>query len=399
MPTNIYYFNPTVEQEVATKHYTPITAIKEFQNDLSYLMFVFAGVDDFVISKNKVDRGFTDMLESLGFAIPKFATIEEIKNSNISIESILPWGWSFQTHQLFAPIKHLCSSNFISLPNSKWNDSYKIYYERKNTINILETLYSQSNSDIYICKLPKSCVEISGVEQLTKIWKEVLLKEPLSSSGKGVFLFDCTDKIRKRTKNIISKYGYIIAEEKYNKIGEFGIQLRIKNNQNIEFVGTSSFLTSKDFKYEGNLINPFNNKIIKDLNIDTSTFDVVVNDLIRALKSNVLYKNYDGLLGVDIMFCNQYGKVLINPCSEVNVRYNMGLVSLALEKHIDSNSTGFLRMKYFKNANDIRDFIEFNNKKTPLIIENQKIKKGFVQLTPVFNETRFLAFIIISYEL
>ena len=93
------------------------------------------------------------------------------------------------------------------------------------------------------------------------------------------------------------------------------------------------------------------------------------------------------------MYWDENRNLKINPCLEINVRQNMGLLSIHLEKLIQPNKTGMYRTYY----NPKKSFSEFTHEmetKFPLTVTNGKIASGFFPLTDFNENTSFGAYIL-----
>ncbi|MCK5729937.1 MAG: hypothetical protein KAH68_02605, partial [Draconibacterium sp.] len=117
--------------------------------------------------------------------------------------------------------------------------------------------------------------------------------------------------------------------------------------------------------------------------------------LIQVIENSDLVLYYEGYFGVDtLIYKDKNGHLKINPCLEINVRQNMGLLSLQLEKLIHSEKKGTYNTFYKPGTK----FLQFKNemeKRYPLKVSNHKIESGFLPIIEVFDDTLFGAYILV----
>ena len=79
------------------------------------------------------------------------------------------------------------------------------------------------------------------------------------------------------------------------------------------------------------------------------------------------------------------------------MRMNMGIVAHRIfERFIHPNSIGMFSINYYKQDGEAYNqhiTMQLNN---PLIIENEKIKSGYLALTPVDGNTSYIATVSIK---
>ena len=87
----------------------------------------------------------------------------------------------------------------------------------------------------------------------------------------------------------------------------------------------------------------------------------------------------------------------INPCVELNLRTNMGIASRILyNKHIDKKSVGEFNVTFYKrNGEALKTDNELKQKYPPTIC-NGKLCDGYMSLSPVNEETKYSAYVIVG---
>jgi hypothetical protein len=146
------------------------------------------------------------------------------------------------------------------------------------------------------------------------------------------------------------------------------------------------------------------NVLLSDRAIEDKLSNYLERYLLVQLKATLKTKmceyfpHYRGYLGVDMMICEIAESVFqLQPCVEINMRMNMGIVAHAIfERFVHSNSTGLFSIKYFKREGEAHSYSLTLQKNNPIIIENGRIKSGYLALTPVDRNSNYTATVAIK---
>lgn len=193
-----------------------------------------------------------------------------------------------------------------------------------------------------------AATSLRQVEEFLHQNKNVVLKAPLSGSGKGVrFVSEyLSHSDFGWCSNLIAKHGYVVVERRYRPVMEFAMLFRCSDltpangavaSDGVEFVGYSLFYTQNG-AYRGNILG--SNEFIKGeicKYVPEWMLDKVKDRLMAFLKERV-YGKYQGYIGVDQFVCSSYPaaqasgaaaqeNLWFNPVVEINLRMTMGLVA------------------------------------------------------------------------
>lgn len=403
---NIYHFNPTCEYAVGngTISWQPNLLLQKMESDLALLPIYLAKSSDYILAEKKSNEEFHNRLNMLDICMPNIITKKEVNNFMLKVDKIdflLPWGWSPAEHNFLKPFKPYCSEVFRMSPVFTWKPEHRNLYSKKFALEILRRLLPEIKSTEIIAteQIAHICFDKTEIEELLKHWGNLMIKAPWSSSGRGLQPITKTPihpKVWEKICGIIRDQGCVIAEPLLNKAFDLAFQFEI-NKGKIKHLGVSNFYTDKKGQYQGNFLNglppglPF--QVEKFV---TSIPETILPPLIKTLEDSALAKYYEGNFGVDTLIYWDKSNVLkINPCLEINVRQNMGLLSLYLEKLIHKGIKGNFRTFY----NPRKSFFEFAREmevQFPLIISDQKIRSGFFPLTDFQEDTMFGAYILIN---
>jgi hypothetical protein len=110
------------------------------------------------------------------------------------------------------------------------------------------------------------------------------------------------------------------------------------------------------------------------------------------LEKSIFKEHYHGFLGIDALVYEEGGQTKIQPCLEINPRYNMGILSKYIEKKIHTQSTGLFQV-YYHPVRLYKDFVSEEIKKNPMAMADQKLLKGFASLTDAQEGSKFGAYL------
>ena len=387
----MYLFNPDNDLALAnfSANYTPPASALKIAEDLAVLPVWYAPNNSKIIAERTENEKFLSDLKEL-FAIES-ALISFADISHFSQEKIIPWGWNpaLRKKLLEAGVSE---DSLFSVQELK---QLRIDSGRQNAIRILNELKAE-NSEF--------CGEshfFSTIDEVLKFLSsrngDKVLKMPNSGSGKGlVWIFgEITDKQTDWCRRVIREQGGVVAEPVLKKVKDFAVEFEITNGRT-EFIGYSLFRSAASGAYMGNfLMSDTDIEKILSKFVDVKLLQQLQKSLTKRLSQQ--FPAYSGNLGVDMMICQTEKGFQIQPCVEINLRMNMGLVAhIFYNRFVKNSSTGEFVVDYFKRQGDALIFQQKMQKDFPLVVENGKIKLGYLNLTPVAEQTQYVAWVIME---
>ena len=406
--SDIYLFNPTCEYAIANgkPSWQPNRLLTVMEGDLATLPLFFAKSDDIIIVKQTPPSEYTESLKLIGINPPDFQLSYKLLNNytNVvpkSLGWLLPWGWSPSAHHLLSPLKQYCSIDFLNSPASEWTPEKRNIYSKKFAVQVQRAVIPQLPAEIMPVKEmePEICKKKDDIIPLIQKWGKLIIKAPWSTSGRGlqpITKLPVVSQVWEKINGMIKQQGYVIAEPLLDKKLDMALQFKISKRE-IKYLGVSRFFTDNKGQYQGNFLNGWPDYA----DSETACFAeklpaILINPLIKTLEIFDLQKLYEGHFGIDLLiFCDNNKRLRVNPCLEINFRYNMGLLSLNLEKFIPVNKQAIFRIFYDK-QNSFSVFTKELKRRYPLKLRNKKIESGFFPLTPVFEGTKFGAYILVN---
>ena len=236
------------------------------------------------------------------------------------------WGWD-------KALKHRLLKEGVDpvlLPSDEYLDQVRALSHRRETIRCLSSIKEKLAPEETICDTAP--VEVKTFEDVLRTvneYKDTILKSPWSSSGKGlrmVNLNSWTESDKGWVRNIIAKQGSLIVEKRARPVLDFSMQFATCA-ESVKFWGYSIFKATHG-AYQGNLLA--SNEYMETLISGYIKREMLlhVREAISEFLLNEFVGKYEGNLGVD-MFIDQSqdGCHCLNPCVEINVRNNFGLVA------------------------------------------------------------------------
>ena len=237
---------------------------------------------------------------------------------------IVPWGWNMQLKERL--LREGVPA--AELPSDAELEFIKENSRRELAVELLEHLNGGYDGRIVSSRYRIVAHSLQEIEEfLEKMWR-VVLKAPLSGSGKGVRFVtgELMETDRGWCRRTLESQGAVIVEERLDVVQEFAMLFEVGAG-GIKFLGYSMFYASNG-AYKGNLLASngyIEEKLAKD----------VGKNILEEIRKNVagflqekLCGRYTGFVGVDMfLYRGGEGRVMINPAVEINLRMTMGLIA------------------------------------------------------------------------
>ena len=401
----MYIFNPENDLALANfnpNYNAPSSALK-MRSDLALLPIWYAADGAWVVADDKGDSNSDNdgEADSNNQFLAKMKALFPLNSSlitpaqvaNHSHRKLKPWGWNLGLRKEFIQL----GMNQSQLPSIEHITLIRNYSSRENAVKLLKELRAL-NSDF--CGSSHYYLHVQELfSYLRRAKGPQVLKMPYSGSGKGIMWLKggITDKQRDWCRRVVKKQGGIVVEPVLNKVEDFAMEFQISDT-GVHFVGYSLFQSAPSGAYLGNLL-------LSDAAIEDRLSTYIARGQLVELKDMLIEKlavyfpHYRGYLGVDMMVCktNKFAYQL-QPCVEVNVRMNMGIVAhLFQERYLHPSSTGMFSINYYKLEDDAKKNFLALQADNPLVMEEGRIKSGYLALTPVYRSTNYVANVLIDF--
>ena len=345
---DLYLFNPDNEISIAngTNGYTPKANISIMAGDLAFLSAYLAKNDDYVLVARMPDLNFMKGRREV-FGLDCQPIIWE-KAQLLSFNEIKPWGWSPRVHNLLKDLKSRCNEQFRESVMATWSEERRGLYSRRVAAACLTDMI-RAIPGIGEEVIPCECRTLAEIRLLSEK-RDIVVKAPWSSSGKGVLFIpkgQMTGKEEEVLSGFLHKQGYVMVEKRLNRVLDFAMEFEMDRLFHLNFLGYSVFQTSRRGEYEGNRVA---SRARLEGMISRYTGMGLLHEIREQLEkvlTSVFHGKYVGCLGVDMMiYEDESGGFGVQPCVEINLRYNMGIVSIALQRFLQEEVEGVFTIRF-----------------------------------------------------
>lgn len=384
----VYIFNPENDLALAdgTWAYSAPPAAMRIANDLSTLPLWYADSEDFVFLPYAKQCEYYNEVSGF-FCLAKPYTKERFDK----VDKVSPWGWSLQLHRR---LRNLGMSKEGMLTEREL-DSVRGLSNRITSIKILDHL---KGNGIDTPHIPEYYSNPDDVAAFVNGHDRCVIKAPWSGSGKGIMWGKgkVERPLEQFYKGVMRRQGGVVCEKFLNVVVEFAMEFWYTGKE-VVFAGYSLFTTS-NASYNGNILVP--DKEIEQFvsqYIPLAELHAARKSLLDILNELLAGSGYEGYLGIDMVVYDDGGRFRLNPCMELNLRMNMGMVSrLFYDKYVVSGSAGCYNVSYFKNSGEALALHERLKREKPLLLKESQIYSGYINLSPVDTETSYMAYAIIE---
>lgn len=391
----LFYFNPGHETAVvnASPYYMPPANVLQMQRDLSFLPAWYGEAHDYVFVPAGVDKDYSDFLRKYFKRLPQAISLAEI--ASIPNEELAFWGISPQAVYFFAEVNREYNLH-LNIP--AWKAEYTYLNSREAAKDCLVEIITKL-PEISENLIPRFCKNIEEIEHTINATNRGLIaKAPYSSSGRGLlWLSGLSDKEKEFLHGILKKQACVSLEMALDKDTDFSMQFMCDGKGNVRFEGYSLFETNQRGAYQGTFL--YNQELISALlteKIPVALLEAAKNTLLAVLKEKYA-SLYKACIGVDMMIYKENGTYKLHPCVEINMRYNMGYLSMKLQQnYLAQASKGKFQIEYHSKEGAALERHTELQQHFPLKIDAGKIKNGYLALCPVTEQSRYVAYALVE---
>lgn len=352
-----------------------------------------------------------------------------------------PWGWDA------AIVNYLHKSGIPrqELPTDTMLAALRTRSERITAHHLLQQMLPLSvhlTGESYVCR------SLNDIKTYATQHSHLLLKAPLSGSGKGLRHLNLNDddnkndndnyptsrrstsaltstlkKIESWADALIRRHGYLTAEPYYDKVQDFAMEFIVADGQ-CHFIGYSLFTTDDHGRYDSNLL-------LSDADIEARLSEYIprsvlhdVRYFVEAHVDLIVPAEWDTsrfplTFGIDMMIVNLTGQqptadgqqsthpdgnsqlrthnsqFKLHPCVEINLRMNMGIIAHEVRRLcLAPGSQGQYRIAIFADNAALMSFHEEQRSCYPVEYDDGRLVRGYLPLTPIRQATRHLAYVV-----
>ena len=286
---------------------------------MSEQIYIFNPEHDLCIANG--DENFVPPRSAVGYATENIDLSEHLKRPNKQRRQIIPWGWN---HSLK---KRLINEGIDpdTLPSEEELQFIRTHSRREFALDVHSRL---SCKDLQVIEPDYRTVatSVSEIEGFISANGSVVLKSPLSGSGKGIRFVreSLSESDEGWCRRTLDKQGSVIVERRFEILKECAMLFEC-HHDGIDFIGYSLF-ESRNGAYSRNILA--SNEEIEDIIAEYIPRDtlIAIRENLTAILADTLVGHYEGFLGVDQIICQTDSPIFI-PVSEINLRMTMGLIA------------------------------------------------------------------------
>ncbi|MDO4320451.1 MAG: hypothetical protein Q4C34_07735 [Bacteroidales bacterium] len=245
-----------------------------------------------------------------------------------------PWGWSKAVRRVFENLGYQADM----LPSDAELDRIRALSHRRSALRLNAELQCRLDFEIW-----PTGIEVFSADELHSLLiahPDSVIKAPWSSSGRGITFTDSAhiDQAVQRAAGTIRRQGSVTVEHRARRVTDFAMLFDYHLGAT-EYCGLSMFSTSDRGQYCGNIVD-CQSELESLLSQQTDITQVnAVREAIPAVLDSIFTDGYHGPVGIDMMVVeSEDGRRMLHAAVEINLRYTMGFVALALARFVDGRS-------------------------------------------------------------
>lgn len=329
-PSVVFWFNPGCEDEVSAGRPGVVLnrAARDLQHDLCGLMLFLALDSDVVLVEERPTAGFLATLAAAGFNLPEIVADHEAARvlENRAVETFEPWG------------KSLTAARRAEELGLKWR--------RPLALPPDPAVFSKAwSAGLHGYGTVCRTLESANAAIDAGLGRELVVKASLGASGRHMHRVSCDGKtpagatFQAWLAKVIARQGAVVVEPWLDKIIDLSVQIEVGATAP-HVVGITRFLTDPRGRYLGHVLG--------------RKLDDLPQPVVRAIHENSVYQEletvgtevgaalaragYTGPAGLDALLYRESdaNPVALRKIVEVNPRYTMGRIALALDRQLHS---------------------------------------------------------------
>lgn len=387
----VFLFNPDTDLALANGRgtYTPTANVRRMISDLSLLPVWYATPGSKVLVSSDADYEYFEQLRKQFYLPVSLVGKKELAGLTDNLD-FRPWGWNFSLRNSLLRLG--VDKRF--LPTDK---DLGTYQHKSSRAYFADKYFDVPDEDGWASNnvVAKNLEAVQACAQTMN--GELVIKRLWSSSGKGL-LWIRKGKFTERDINWIQRAlkedGGVVVAPIYNKVLDFAMEFYYGGD--VSFAGYSLFRTDDTGHYEGNVL-------MTDADIEGVLTKYVPLTLLIHIREELLrlilvHYGHCGYIGVDMLvYKDDKGKYGICPTIELNMRMNMGVVSHSLmDSYVAEHSTGLFAIRHFAAPDKLADFCREQTENHPLVVEDGRVRQGFLRLTALSLQSQNVAYIMVE---
>lgn len=332
-PPRVYAFNPGCEEDIAARGGAPSRAARALAADLAPLMVFVAAREDAVITPRRPSPAWQRAVLEAGFALPELvAEAGELAGRHLG--ALVPWGASPRVAELYAPLPGA---------GALWNEARRAASDKGVALGWRAELLAALGEPWLAPAEGEICTTLAeAVATGARGW---VIKAPLSTAGRARRRGPLDEAGQAWAARVLAEQGALRAEPWRERRLDLSFHFDLDGDR-ARFVGTCRFLTSPAGQFAGTTpgrwfdrLDPTLLRFLTGEGRDPRRLRRLGEAVAAFLAPRLAAVGVQGPVGVDtFVYADDAGSLRFDPLVEVNPRWTMGRVSLALEARVHAHA-------------------------------------------------------------
>lgn len=352
-PPRVFCFNPGCEEEIVRGPDADLpAAARAVQQSLELLPALLAVQDDAVLVSRPPSLAHLQRLQAAGITLPEFVVFEGDDLSahplrQRTLGSLQPWGWSPAVARVLAPL------------GASWDPAHARRAGKSLGTAALRAVLAEGQED-WVAEdwtVGTPCHTLAEVDAAVAALRaagvaDVVLKAEWGAAGRGAIRMlggvARTGGQQRWLGRTLARQGAVVVEPWLDRVLDLSLHYDRREDGTMKSVGAIRFLTDGRGQYRGHWLGRMAD------GLDRETISLLYGgggrqQRWRRLTERVgeavgaALEGYVGPVGVDALVyrCARDGRLRIKPVVEINPRWSMGRVALALQRHVQPGTPGW----------------------------------------------------------
>lgn len=347
-PPVVWLFDPTTEESCADgrPHWTPGRAARELAADLAPLPGVLGAAGDVVVVAEPPATDWLAHRAAAGLPTVEHRAAAELPQIP-RIAALEPWGWSPRTQRLLAGLQPQQSPP-APPPLARKNLQVDLMAE-------VLRLAARDHAEDWLLEpgdLPSVVTAaadlLPAVEALWAAGDTAVLKAPLATAGRGLRRWGPRDDpapLRAWAERVLSRQGALTVGPWLERLADLSWHGDRRSDGSVHVRGRARTLVDERGTFRGVLLGraahhapPAQRRFFAGDGRAPRWLDAVASGALHTVSARL--DGYHGPVGIDALVCRRRGRLRLWPLVEVNPRWTMGRVGLALERRLKPGCHG-----------------------------------------------------------
>jgi uncharacterized ferritin-like protein (DUF455 family) len=398
---SVFVFNPFAEGQIAYgKSFTPVKQQQMLAQDLANLPQFLCRQDDVVLVEKRPSVEFLSTIKQAGFALPEFVELPNPTSSlcQRKISSFRPWAWGPDSVELFAPLLGNCTGDKRTAPEC-FNNTIARLYSKAWSAAFLKKMLSRWAGESWLCTADEIGVPVKSLAHALEAiavargrgHHKIVAKEAFGLAGHNAIRLwepEILETQRRWLARAVENGRQLVIEPWLEREMDFSVQFEM-GPAGLKLCGYTGLINDRKGQFQANSASPnFERRIppnvaalLREPPDIAARLQRLYADIRVLLEDELRRAGYLGPVGIDcFVYRTAQGQCRLKPVVEINPRYTMGRLTLALMKQTCPGSHGLFRLvsRAMMRAEGFDNFANYAHglaDRFPLVLEGEPVSK------------------------